>query len=244
MQAIKKPIYQAQQIREIERLAAERFGVTSQLMMQRAGKAALDFLLKRWPQAQRITIFCGTGNNGGDGYAFAFFAHERGLHVSIWQVGEAEKLTGEAKAAYEECQKANIPINPFSAKIDLEHPDVIIDAICGIGLIDNLRDEVMAAIKKMERAQVPIFALDIPTGIDADTGQMLGGAVHAAATITFIGLKLGLLTGNGPAYAGEIVSCDLQLPAEIFSYVESVAEKVQLNSYANYLKPRSRDWRR
>ena len=133
MHPIKTPIYQTQQIREFEHLTEERFGIAGQVMMQRAGKAALDFLLRRWPQAQRLAIFCGGGNNGGDGYVLAQLAQERGMHVMIWQVGHQDNMRAEAKHALTACQQANLEINPFNDQIDLEHPDIIVDAICGIG---------------------------------------------------------------------------------------------------------------
>lgn len=242
MYAVKMPIYQTTQIRECERLALERFGLTGDVMMQRAGKAAFDFLLRRWPQAQKLTVFCGSGNNGGDGYVLAALAAERGLQVTIWQVGNQDHMKPEARAAFTICQHANIDIEAFHEKAHLNHPDLIVDAICGIGAHAVLNADVVAAIDKMQHARAPIFAIDIPTGIDADTGQVLGTAVHATATMTFIGLKLGTLTGSGIAYTGELVLNDLQFPSELFSYVEPVAEKIQLNSFANYLKPRSRDW--
>ncbi len=242
MQSIKTPIYQTEEIREFERLAQERFGITGQVMMQRAGKAAFDFMQRRWPQAQKIAVFCGGGNNGGDGYVVAHLAHERGLSVSIWQVGNQENMKDEAYQAYEACKRDNIDINVFNDKVNLQHTDIIVDAICGVGLHDNLREDTVATIKKMQRAQVPIFAIDVPTGIDSDTGQILGAAVQATATMTFIGIKLGLLTGNGIAYTGELVCNDLQLPSDLFSYVAPVAEKIHLSAYFTYLKPRSRDW--
>jgi ADP-dependent NAD(P)H-hydrate dehydratase / NAD(P)H-hydrate epimerase len=242
MQTIKSPIYQTQQIREFERLALERFGLSGQILMQRAGKAAFDFLLRRWPQAQKITVCCGGGNNGGDGYVLAEQAHERGLKVTIWQVGKLDSMKPEAKEALEACVKSNIPMQIFDANMDMGHPDVIVDAICGIGLHDNLREDVVAVIEKMQRSHSPILALDIPTGIDADTGYLLGAAVRATATITFIGLKLGLLTGNGIAYTGELVLNDLQFPSELFSYVTPMAEKIHFSAYAHYLNPRPRDW--
>lgn len=242
MQSIKAPIYQTQQIREFERLAEERFGITGQIMMQRAGKAAFDFLQRRWPQAQKISVFCGSGNNGGDGYILAHQAHERGFHVSIWQVGNQANMKKEARNAYEICRQAKLDINPFEETINLQHPDVIVDAICGLGLHQPLRDDIVTVIKKIQRTHVPILALDMPTGIDADTGQVLGTAVQATATITFMGLKLGLLTGSGIAYTGELINNDLQLPTDLFSCVSPVAEKIHLSSYAPYLKPRARDW--
>lgn len=238
----KIPVYQTQQIRECERLAAERFGITGDVLMARAGKAALDFMLRRWSSAKRIAVFCGSGNNGGDGYVLAELAFERGLHVTIYQVGDHSNLKNEAQAAFLRCQQAKISIEKFQDKMDLQHPDVIVDAICGIGVHGTLREDVVVALENIQRSLVPVFALDIPTGIDADTGLMLGAAIKATATITFIGLKLGLLTGSGSSYTGELVVNDLQLPADLFAYVQPVAEKLQLTSYQQYLKARMRDW--
>lgn len=242
MQSIKAPIYQTQQIREFERLAQERFSISSESLMQRAGKAAFDFLLRRWPQTQKLAVFCGSGNNGGDGYVLAQAAQERGIKVTVWQVGNQDKMKPEARQACEACRKTQIVIQPFDEKADLGHPDVIVDAICGIGVHEDLRGDAVAAIEKMHRLHVPILAMDIPSGIDADTGHTLGAAVQATATITFIGLKLGLLTGSGTAHTGELAFNDLQLPSELFSYIEPIAEKTQLSVYCTYLKPRRRDW--
>ena len=235
-------VYQTQQIRELERLASERFGIAGDVLMSRAGKAALDFMLLRWGHTKRLAVFCGGGNNGGDGYVLAELARQRGLHVTIFQVGDHSHLQGSAKSAFERCQQAGVPVEAFQAHSDIHHPDLIIDAICGIGIEQVLREEVVMAITAMQRAEVPILALDTPTGIHADTGEVLGEAIHATATITFIGLKLGLLTGKGSSYTGELVVNDLQLPADLFSCVTPVAETIQLNDYQQYLKPRLRDW--
>jgi hydroxyethylthiazole kinase-like uncharacterized protein yjeF len=242
MYSVKTPIYQSLQIRDFERLAQDNYAIAGAELMQRAGKAAFDFLQRRWPQAQKLAVFCGSGNNGGDGYVLAQIAQERGLKVSIWQVGDHHSLAGEAKNAMEACQKAGIPIEALNETADLQHPEVVVDAICGIGLNGSLREDIITAIEKITRLQVPIFSIDVPTGLNADTGHVLGTAIRAAATITFIGLKLGLLTGSGPAYTGELILNDLHLPAELFAGVEPVAEKIQLNTFASYLKPRSRDW--
>lgn len=242
MQLMKLFIYQTQQIREMEALAQERFGLSETVMMQRAGHAALDFLLRRWPHAQKIAVFCGGGSNGGDGYVLAQYANERHIRVTIYQVGTQDHLPTVAKEAMRACQKMNIPMHDLAETTSLENADVIVDAICGIGAEIPMRENVVAAIEKMHHARLPILALDIPTGIHADTGEILGSAIHAAATITFIGLKLGLLTGSGTAHTGELAVNELQFPAELFSYIEPVAEKIQLTAFANYLKPRPRDW--
>lgn len=242
MNAIKSPIYQTAEIRTFEQLAIERFDISGLTMMQRAGKAAFDFLLRRFPNIQHIAICCGSGNNGGDGYMLARIAHERGYKVKVWQIGDHSHLQNEAKSAYEMCREVNLPMALLQPHIDFNHADLIVDAICGIGIHDQLSNEVAAAINKIEQQHVPILSIDVPTGIDADTGKVCGKAIHATATVTFIGLKLGLLTGAGVSYAGEVAFNDLQLPPELFSTAKPVAEKMHLTSYTKYLQQRPRDW--
>jgi len=242
MSSIKLPIYLTQQIRDIERLAAERFDILPAVLMQRAGQAAFEYLQHRWPTAKKIAVICGAGNNGGDGYVLAKFAHESGLAVTIWQIGNHGKKSAEANNAYQFCLKAAVPIFPFTAQANLQHPDVIVDAMCGIGVQSVLREEVLLAIEKISQTNAAILSIDIPSGIHADTGQILGSAISAAATVTFIGLKLGLFTGSGITYSGEVICYDLDLPSELFSYVEPIAEKIHLNCYTSYLHPRARNW--
>ena len=105
MPAVKTPVYQTSQIRDIERLASERYGINGEVLMARAGKAALDFMLRRFTHVKRLAVFCGSGNNGGDGYVLAELASERGIHVQVVQVGDHAGLQGSAKNAYERCQK-------------------------------------------------------------------------------------------------------------------------------------------
>ncbi len=242
MHAIKAPVYQSAQIREFERLAQERYHIAGEMMMARAGKAAFDFLLRRWPQAKRLLVLCGGGNNGGDGFVLSHLAHDEGLDVTILLVGDHTHRSPEAQAAFARCDAQQLSIKAFTDQTDFAHPDVIVDAICGIGLHDALRGDAAAAVKKMQRARAPIFALDIPSGIDADTGSVLGVAAAATATMTFIGLKVGLITNHGIAYTGELVLSDLQLPSELYTIIEPVAEKIHPSHFAGCLAPRSRDW--
>lgn len=241
MLALTSPIYQVEQIREFERLATERYSLSDDALMNRAAKAAFDFIHRRWAQAQKIVIVCGTGHNGGDGAALGVLAKERGLSVMIYTVGAKDHLKPLTEQMFAACRDAGIPMEAFDPKVQL-HADLIIDAICGIGVKENLHDEAVQAIQWMERSQIPIFALDVPSGIDADTGQVLGAAVHANATMTFIGYKLGLLTGSGVSHTGELVMHDLQLPMELHTYVSPIAERLHLNLFQSYLKPRHRDW--
>src|SRR3990167_39046 len=236
------PIYSIERIRKCEHLACEQFHISSHDLMERAGSAVYDFLLHRFPRVKKIAVCCGGGNNGGDGYVLARLLHEHGLNVTVWQVGSHNHLPIEAKYALDKCKKIGVSIHLFTPTTDLQPSDLIVDALCGIGITQPLRVDMIAMIEKMHVTALPIVAIDIPSGICADTGQVLGIAVQAIATVTFIGLKMGLLTGAGVAYAGEIVCDDLQLPQDLFSQVQPIAEKIQIKSYQHYLKPRPRDW--
>src|SRR5580658_9986283 len=133
------PIYQTTQIRDLEKLAEERFGISGEVLMLRAGKAALECLVRRWPKARKIAVICGTGNNGGDGYVVARLARERGLTVTVWQLGELRKQKEAAQRAHEACKKANVIIQLSQEEFNLSDVDVVVDAISGLGLHGELR---------------------------------------------------------------------------------------------------------
>ncbi len=234
-------IYQTAEIRELEKRAIEQ-NISGDELMLRAANAAFNYMLQRFSRTKSIAVFCGTGNNGGDGYVLARLAHEHGLDVQVYQVGDHENLKNEAKNAFLNCQEKHVRMQAFHESIELKNIDLIIDAICGIGVRDILRDSVLTAVKKIQVCDIPIFSLDVPTGIDADTGNILGTALQATATITFMGLKLGLLTGNGIAYTGDLICDELQLSKEILASVVPVAEKISLENFAQFLQPRLRDW--
>ena len=236
------PIYQTAQIRELEKLAEERFGISSEVLMQRAGKALLECLMRTWPKARKLAVVCGTGNNGGDGYVLARLARERGLIVTVWQLGDLPPQKEAAQRAYEACQKAKVIIQVSQEELKLNAVDVIVDAISGIGLHSEMRPETRVAIETIAASKLPVLAVDLPSGIDADNGKVWGAAVRATLTLTFIGLKLGLLTGRGVGYAGKVLCHDLQLPTELFSLVKPVAEKLQQQTLTPYLPLRSRDF--
>ena len=235
-------IYQTAQIRALESLAIDQFKISGLMLMQRAAKASLDFLLRRFPFAQHIAVYCGGGNNGGDGYALAYLLHEKGLSVKVWQVGGTDHLSAEADACLQLCRQVQVSIEEFKPDAHHDHADLIVDALCGIGLKSDLYGNIKEAVTKLSRLQKPVLALDMPTGINADTGSVCGVALRATATITFIGLKLGLLTGSGKSYSGEVVVNDLLLPPEIFRSVTAVVEKLSLSRHIDYLKPRMMDW--
>jgi hydroxyethylthiazole kinase-like uncharacterized protein yjeF len=185
--------------------------------MERAGRAAFERLLQRWPRAGRITVCCGKGNNAGDGYVVATCAREAGLAVELLHVGDPALLTGDAALARDRAIAAGVTI----ARNWPESPsgDVIVDALLGTGLRGALTPAYADAVRWINAAGRPVLALDLPTGVDADTGAVTEPAVRAALTVSFIGRKLGLHTGAGVSFAGEREFVSLGVAASVYRQV-------------------------
>ncbi|HPF57608.1 MAG TPA: NAD(P)H-hydrate dehydratase [Candidatus Competibacteraceae bacterium] len=208
-------LYRAAQVRELDRIAIEDRGIPGYTLMNRAGEAAFNLLGQHWPNARRIAVVCGGGNNGGDGYVVARLAHQAGLQVRVLTLADPEQLSGDAQTAWQDALAAGTPITPFST-VGLDDTELLVDAILGTGLEREVSGAWRDAIQAMNAYPAGILALDIPSGLHADTGAVLGVAIHAAATITFIGLKLGLFTGQGPSCCGKIHFANLDVPPEIY----------------------------
>jgi NAD(P)H-hydrate epimerase len=178
--------------------------------MKRAGEAALRYLRTRWPMAHRIVIVCGGGNNGGDGYVLARFAQAAGLTVSVLAAVAPEQLKGDARQAYEDFRASEGSVRAFAAE-QLAAGEVIVDALLGTGFKGSVREDLAAVIQAINSAGTPVFALDVPSGLDADSGTVASEAIRAEATVTFVGLKTGLFVGDGPEYAGTVFFDDLEL---------------------------------
>lgn len=231
-------LYTAAQAQELDRLAiAHR--IPGLKLMERAGWAAFDLLRARWPRARRIAVVCGPGNNGGDGYVVARLAHDAGLAVALLTLGESEKTKGSAEAERKKCKSAGVPIKKFQHEL-LAGQDLIVDALLGIGLQREVEGEWRAVIEAMNSSHAPILAVDIPSGLQADTGRVMGAAARAQATMTFIGLKAGLFTGAGRDHAGEIFFNGLEVPPEIYKKVPMAARRVTEASLRNLLPRRRR----
>lgn len=220
--------------------AAIASGIPGIQLMKRAGRAAFDLLIERFPAPELISIYCGSGKNAGDGYVLAALAAQRKVPVQVIQLTEGDKLKGEARAAYEFAVQEQVVIVPFDVAI-APTTGVIVDALLGIGLQGTVRPEFAAAIAQINAASLPILAIDIPSGLNGDTGASHGALVIAELTITFIGVKRGLLTGRGPAACGEIVLSDLAIPAEIYEQEDAKVEQLHLIDLLESLPPRLAD---
>ncbi len=208
-------LYRAAQVRELDRIAIEERGIPGYTLMSRAGAVAFDLLRQRWPDVRRIVVVCGGGNNAGDGYVVARLARQAGLAVRVLTLAKPDDLRGDALTAWRDAVDAEVPIAPF-ASAGLADAELLVDAILGTGLERDVSGVWREAIEAMNAHPADCFALDIPSGLHADTGAILGAAIQAAATMTFIGLKQGLFTGQGPACCGEIHFADLDVPPDIY----------------------------
>ncbi|WP_369809168.1 NAD(P)H-hydrate epimerase [Oceanicoccus sp. KOV_DT_Chl] len=192
-------LYRAAAVRELDRLAIEQGGIAGFTLMRRAGKAAFNVLQEAWPELERITVFCGTGNNGGDGYVMASLARQQGIAVQVVQCGDAEKIQGDALQARKLALQDGVEVIAFSESVIIQQ-GVIVDALLGTGLSGELRADALTAIAAMNASDCPVLAVDIPSGLCSDTGRVMSSAgnnsaVYAEHTTSFIGFKQGLLTG-------------------------------------------------
>ena len=223
-------IYTVAQIRELEQLAINKFSIAQSTLMQCAGASALTVLQELWPEAKQIAVLCGGGNNGGDGYVLARLAYAHDLKVVVYQVGDADKLQGEALVAAQACNEVDIEVHDVSQFHD-DNVDVIVDAILGIGLNGTVRTGMQKLFQAINSSPAPVLAIDVPSGLNADTGEICGEAIIADATVSMIGLKRGLLTHAGVDYCGEVFCDRLQIPETVFDHVVPALTQINFNHY-------------
>ena len=233
------PLYTAAQVRELDRMAIGEAGIPGYTLMSRAGEACWEALQARWPQVHSLLVLCGTGNNGGDGFVVARLALAANRHVRVLQLGESERLQGDALTAYADFVAAGGQVSPFTVDASLE-ADIIVDAMLGTGVDRPLAGDWRLAVERVNRSASPVLAVDLPTGLQSDTGAVSGAAIRADMTVTFIGRKAGLYTGGGPDCAGETRFADLGVPGTVYQQVPAAAQLVRQAALGPLAGPRSR----
>lgn len=236
-----RDLWTAAQVRELDRRTIEDHGIAGRELMERAAAAALDALQRRWPASRAITVVCGAGNNGGDGYALARLARRAGLAVRLLGLVAPERLHGDAALACADYCDEGGEIHAWDGGGDPGGDGPIVDALLGTGLGRELEGAFRAAVESINAAGRPVVALDIPSGLHADTGCVLGVAVAATLTVTFVGLKLGLFTGRGPGLTGELAFADLGAPAGLDRGMSPAARRLEPAILGDWLPRRPRD---
>lgn len=211
MTTLPAEIYSVAGVREIDRTAIEEEGIPGYTLMTRAGVAAVRAAQQYFPAAKRWQVVCGAGNNAGDGYVVARLAAQDGIVVSAIAIADPESLSGDAATAYGDFAAEGGVVMPWNGELDAE-AELLIDGLLGSGLEREVSGEFGAAVAAINAHPAPVLALDIPTGVHGDSGSVLGDAVSADLTVTFVGLKTGLFAGKGAELSGEIIFDGLAIP--------------------------------
>ncbi|MGH8186446.1 MAG: NAD(P)H-hydrate epimerase, partial [Steroidobacteraceae bacterium] len=239
MNALPSTIHTAAQVRALDRHAIDELKIPSYTLMTRAGEAAFAVLRSCWPSAQRVLVVCGPGNNGGDGYVLARLAREQKMDVAVVALGDPTQLTGDARRAHDDFIAGSGAVGSWTEECALG-VDVVVDAIFGIGLARPIGGQVAAAIQAINDSGARVLALDIPSGLHADTGEVLGIAIVAERTLTFLGLKLGFYLGDGPNHTGIVMFDALEFPPDARMRVGVAARRSAEECLAKVLPPRRR----
>ena len=228
-------LYTVEQVRALDRRAIDDLGISGLELMSRAAAVAFACFCRQWPQARRLVVFCGPGNNGGDGYLVASLAHGAGLGVEVVELNDAQQ--GDAKSARETWQRSAGVTHRWHQDGSLPLADVYVDALYGTGLNRAPEASASSLIDRINASGVPVMALDVPSGLNADTGHCPGSAIVAQLTVSFIAAKRGTYTGQAATKVGTLVVDTLGLPEILWQGMPSDAALLE----AAHLPPRARD---
>ncbi len=215
-------LYTAKQVRGLDNTAIHELGIKGYKLMCRAGRAVVDVAVERFPDAGRWLIMCGPGNNGGDGYVVARLAVKAGVDVTVCSLVDPRQLKGDAARAYTDWQVGGGEVLNWPLPEDDSY-DLALDALLGTGIDREVGGEYRGAIAYLNRLDCPRLAIDIPSGLNADTGCIMGCVVRAQSTVTFVGRKRGMYTADGPDNCGVIHFDGLSIPAEAASGLDDSA---------------------
>jgi hydroxyethylthiazole kinase-like uncharacterized protein yjeF len=234
----------AAQMQEIDRLTTERYGVPSLTLMENAGRSVVKFLHQRFSplEAQEIVVLCGRGNNGGDGMVVARMLRELGIKPSVLLLAEPERLSGDAEVNYKRLAEGGLPMTvPDKAsweaiKGKLSNATLVIDAILGTGLSKPLSGFLLDVVRDIPVVfpKAKVVAVDLPTGVSADTGELIGESVRADASVTFTAPKIAHVFPPACERVGEWVVRPIGTPAE------ALEENPEF--YLNVLLPEELEW--
>ncbi len=222
MQKLPSSLYTPESVRRIDQIAIQNHGIPGYTLMRKAGKAVLDVLRQRYPQAKKILVLCGAGNNAGDGYVIARLAQQQGMDVKVVSLIDPEKLQGDARQAYQQWHESAVfSVNDVAL---IEEADVVVDALLGTGLAREVEGSWLNWIDAINYSDKAVISVDVPSGLDALTGSIKGAAIKADVTVTFIALKTGLFTASGKACCGEVVFDLLDVPDAVYENEVPLAE--------------------
>ncbi len=215
-------VFSRDALRDIDRESVDEYQIPSVVLMENAAKGASDVIMNSTNAAlwTNIVIICGSGNNGGDGYALARHLTNKGCFVTIVEVGKPKSDDAIINATV--CTKMGIKLIAWEKSLPPQ-PTIIIDAIFGTGL-DRVIEGIYAnVIEAVNENSAPCIALDIPSGLDCDSGEPLGGCIEASMTVSFVGRKKGFSNESAQRFIGEVVVSDIGCPHSLLKKYASVS---------------------
>lgn len=223
-------LYTADGVRALDHQAINVEGIPGYDLMNRAAAAVFSAIRENWPDEKRLNVLCGAGNNAGDGYVLARLAQAAGYDVWLAGLKPADELKGDAATAAADYLASGGVISEFTAAMP-QSPGIVIDALLGTGLDRPVSGLYASAIQWINAQPGPVVAVDIPTGLNADTGSIMGLAVIADITVSFIGQKQGLYTAHGPDHAGVRLFDKLGVPRSVYDAVPESAFLIREKEY-------------
>lgn len=240
MQSLPTNIYSVATVREIDWHAIESLGIPGYTLMQRAAAAAVHSARAVFPATSRCQVLCGGGNNAGDGYVVARLLANDGMAVSAVSLVDVATLSGDAETAHDDFVREGGEVSSWSGQLDPD-ADLLVDAILGSGLERTLSGDFAAAVEAINTHPARVHSMDIPTGIHGDNGKVLGVAVSADLTNTFVGLKTGLFLNAGPDHCGELTFDGLEIANECYVNRPVAMRHTPARLIETWLSPRVRD---
>ena len=212
-----KPVVTASQMREMDQICINDYKIPGLVLMENAGSGAASTIMSAY-NARHVAIFCGKGNNGGDGFVIGRHLFNAGMNVQIILVGSREDVRGDALVNLNILEQMEIPlVELFSVEQlqEWDQPDLIVDALLGTGITGAVRGVMADVIKFVNDTLIPVVAVDIPSGLNCDTGQYDGVCVEADMTVTMAALKRGLALSPGKIVAGDVIVTDISMPPQV-----------------------------
>jgi len=235
-------------MREMDRIAIEEYKIPGVVLMENAGARVAQTVQNLWNDmkdcaSKKIAVFCGKGNNGGDGFVAARHLANWGFEITVFLFADPASITGDAAINLEIIKNMDLPIKVIKEKSDLDEvvklargSSVLVDAIFGTGLKGDVRGIAKYAIEIINKLKIPVVAVDIPSGVCGSTGKILGDAVRAQKTVTFALPKMGLLLYPGAEFVGELITADIGIPAKLIESINTEAQLLDARCVSRYFK--------
>ena len=233
-------IYGPSTVAKVDYRAIHEFSMPGIELMEKAAAYAYESSEECFPNFDSIQIFCGSGNNAGDAYLFGCYAIDHGVTTSVIYLSDPETLKGDAYLAYQRYQSKEGKLIRWNENIDI-NCDLIVDGIFGIGINRSVKGIFLKAIELINQNSTPVLSLDIPSGLSGENGKIMGIAVRADLTTTFVGKKIGLYINDGPKVNKRIKFSNLDIPEVCFEKAQPILEETNNSHLSQILRQRNKD---